>query len=706
LCEPCTVTAIFLNCVRQSCNTLPGRGSRKARPRVGEFLVARTPSLGKNGIVMIDDFTIFSRSGLILWRKSFVKLRGDPLARLVQTVLLEDRAALPELVCDGSTVRWLLDNNAGLVYALVFQTALPPAYAADLLASVRTDFGRRYADAIADPAVDDYADFDVHFERLLRAAEDHSLSRAAAARSVRAGYAPSSLPKDTSSATASDASAQYLSSSSSSALHGTYAASSLSRHSKLRPDATTRVNPSAASSAESDTAANASSEPSKLEATEDAEEVIRRNREAFLKKRMGGGPRSKKSAQVEDKPAIPSGSNGKRGKTPRVSDTDTVNDMEALDFSADKPTGKGGKDVDPSASDAEVARFMDQFLRAKPNTAYTTIEDESTIDQDQDAAGAAGSDSGANRGGVFDFFKGLAGMKNLERRDLEPALAQFRDALIGKNVAQDIADHLMESVAISLEGKRMETMTSVSSTVRKALDDALTRILTPRQSVDILADISAKRGSGRPYVITFCGVNGVGKSTSLAKTCFYLINNGYKVMIAACDTFRAGAVEQLRTHVRCLGENVELFDRGYGKDAASVAMEAVRRAKELRYDVVLIDTAGRMQDNEPLMRALSKLVEVNQPDRVFFVGEALVGNDAVDQLKKFNSALADHQKSATPRLIDGIVLTKFDTIDDKVGAAVSMVYTTGQPIVFVGVGQTYMDLRKVNTKSLVKALLK
>mmetsp|Transcript_15734 Transcript_15734/g.27597 ORF Transcript_15734/g.27597 Transcript_15734/m.27597 type:complete len:114 (+) Transcript_15734:168-509(+) len=113
-----------------------------------------------------------------------------------------------------------------------------------------------------------------------------------------------------------------------------------------------------------------------------------------------------------------------------------------------------------------------------------------------------------------------------------------------------------------------------------------------------------------------------------------------------------------------------------------------------------------MQHNEPLMRALAKLVTVNQPDRIFFVGEALVGNDAVDQLKSFNASLVDFQNNPKPRLIDGIILTKFDTIDDKVGAAVSMVYTTGQPIVFVGVGQTYMDLRKVSTEALVNALLR
>jgi signal recognition particle receptor subunit alpha len=638
---------------------------------------------------MIDDFTIFSRSGLILWRKSFVKLRGDPLARLVQTVLLEDRAALPELVCNGCTVRWLLANDTGLVFAIVFQTALPPAYATDLLVAVRADFGRRYAEDISDPAVDDYAHFDAHFERLLRAAEDQSLSRAAAARNSPFGQSPSANMRNSFGTNAKS-------------LKETTAVEGANGKQETE-SSSGRAGTDSATDCDSNAVASGGLSIGEDEA-EDPEEVIRRNREAFLRKRMGGGLRAKKIAVAETKPLVAPGSHGKRGKMPRASESTTQEQIEALDFSADRPVGKDGKDEKTAA--AEVARFMDQFVKAKANTEYTIIEDESTVNDDQSVGDESGADSGASRGRVFDFFKGLAGMKSLERRDLDPALAQFREVLIGKNVAQDIADHLIESVATSLEGKRLESMTTVSTTVRKALDDALTRILTPRQSVDILADISAKRGSGRPYVITFCGVNGVGKSTSLAKTCFYLINNGYKVMIAACDTFRAGAVEQLRTHVRCLGENVELFDRGYGKDAASVAMDAVRRAKELRYDVVLIDTAGRMQDNEPLMRALSKLVEVNQPDRVFFVGEALVGNDAVDQLKKFNAALSDHQKSANPRLIDGIVLTKFDTIDDKVGAAVSMVYTTGQPIVFVGVGQTYMDLRKVNTKSLVKALLK
>jgi len=123
------------------------------------------------------------------------------------------------------------------------------------------------------------------------------------------------------------------------------------------------------------------------------------------------------------------------------------------------------------------------------------------------------------------------------------------------------------------------------------------------------------------------------------------------------------------------------------------------------YDAVLVDTAGRMQDNEPLMRALAKLVHVNQPDLVLFVGEALAGNDAVDQVSGFNAALVQHSVgNRAPRLIDGLVLTKFDTIDDKVGAALSLVYTTGKPIVFVGVGQTYEDIRNLNVEHVVRSL--
>ncbi|XP_006823636.1 signal recognition particle receptor subunit alpha homolog [Saccoglossus kowalevskii] len=321
-------------------------------------------------------------------------------------------------------------------------------------------------------------------------------------------------------------------------------------------------------------------------------------------------------------------------------------------------------------------------------------------------------------------FNSMSSIRLIEKEDIikmqiEPLYKSLYNYILstGKNVASDIADKLCESVATKLEGKVLGTFDRVTSAVKQSLNESLIQILSPKRRIDILRDVLDAKNHSRPYVITFCGVNGVGKSTNLAKICFWLIENGFRVLVAACDTFRAGAVEQLRTHTRKLNalhppqshsgaQMVQLYEKGYGKDAAGIAMEAINYARDCHIDVVLVDTAGRMQDNEPLMRALSKLIKINQPDLVLFVGEALVGNEAVDQLVKFNQALADHSQMENPRLIDGILLTKFDTIDDKVGAAISMTYTTGQPIVFVGTGQTYRDLKNLNVKAIITALLK
>merc|ERR1712223_261708 len=218
-----------------------------------------------------------------------------------------------------------------------------------------------------------------------------------------------------------------------------------------------------------------------------------------------------------------------------------------------------------------------------------------------------------------------------------------------------------DSVTNKLEGKICGTFQSVQGIVKESMNTSLMDILTPSRRVDIIRDVREAKANNRPYVITFCGVNGVGKSTNLAKICFWLVEDKCRVLIAACNTFRAGAVEQLRTHVLRVNSlypsesngksTVELYEKGYGKDAAGIAMEAINYARTSKCDVVLVDTAGRMQDNQ---------------------------------------ALSDFSPSKdNPHLIDGIVLTKFDTIDDKVGSAISMTYITGQPIPFVGTGQTY-----------------
>jgi signal recognition particle receptor subunit alpha len=382
----------------------------------------------------------------------------------------------------------------------------------------------------------------------------------------------------------------------------------------------------------------------------------------------------KKSAEKKKSPKSPS---DKKGKVKRVWELNGNSKEEgglSLDRSKDRP-----EDIRSDYTNSD--RMVGQLVG---NIKDIEVEDESSEDEDSEE-----SDVDTNKNysktttttkksrGMLSMFKGLVGSKSITTEDMQPALDKLRDHLITKNVATDISQKLCDSVSAKLEGKVLGTFDTIAATVKQTLNDALVQILSPKRRIDILRDCLEAKRSQRPYVMAFCGVNGVGKSTNLAKICFWLIENNLNVLIAACDTFRAGAVEQLRTHCRHLNalhpkekhngrEMVELYEKGYGKDAAGIAMEAIRYAKENRTDVVLVDTAGRMQDNEPLMRALAKLIKVNEPDLVLFVGEALVGNEAVDQLVKFNQALADHSATDNPHVIDGIVLTKFDTIDDKV----------------------------------------
>lgn len=310
--------------------------------------------------------------------------------------------------------------------------------------------------------------------------------------------------------------------------------------------------------------------------------------------------------------------------------------------------------------------------------------------------------SGWNFGFVGDLFERISGNKVLNDEDLEPVFDEMKKKLISKNVAHEVATELCNSVMKTIVGKKLPSLTTTKTVVGNAIKEALLRILTPSKSIDILRQVSLSKEKNIPYTICFVGVNGVGKSTSLSKVAYYLKKKGFKVLVAACDTFRSGAVEQLKVHVKKL--SLEIYEKGYSRDPAGLAQEAITYAKSNKYDVVLIDTAGRMQNNEPLMRSLTKLIALNQPNLVLFVGEALVGNDGVDQLLEFNRALTDYSNMQNPRVIDGIMLTKFDTIDDKVGAALSMVYKTGKPIIFVGTGQKYIHLKRLNVKDVVQAL--
>ena len=184
--------------------------------------------------------------------------------------------------------------------------------------------------------------------------------------------------------------------------------------------------------------------------------------------------------------------------------------------------------------------------------------------------------------------------------------------------------------------------------------------------------------SKKPVVIMFVGVNGSGKTLSIAKIATMLKNQGKSCVMAAGDTFRAGAIEQLGIHADKVG--VKIIKHGPGSDPAAVAYDAIEHAKAKHKDVVLLDTAGRMQTNVNLMDEMAKIKRVAKPDLILFVGDALAGNDAVEQAKRFNEIVG----------IDGVILTKVDT-DAKGGSALSVAYTIGKPLLFIGVGQGYDD---------------
>jgi len=276
-------------------------------------------------------------------------------------------------------------------------------------------------------------------------------------------------------------------------------------------------------------------------------------------------------------------------------------------------------------------------------------------------------DASASGLGAFSLFRNLVGGKVLTKADLEKPMAAMLDQLLRKNVAREAALQVCDSVEKSLIGQKTGSFQSIEVPVRAAVEASLRKILTPTNSLDLLREIQTKRSGRRPYVISIVGVNGVGKSTNLSKICFFLLQNKYKVLVAACDTFRSGAVEQLRVHVRNLkeltereGGVVELYEKGYGKDAANIAKDAVAHGEAEGYDVVLIDTAGRRHNDQRLMSSLEKFAKFANPDKILMVGEALVGTDSVLQARNFNAAFGND------RSLDGFIISKCDTVGDMV----------------------------------------
>jgi fused signal recognition particle receptor len=281
----------------------------------------------------------------------------------------------------------------------------------------------------------------------------------------------------------------------------------------------------------------------------------------------------------------------------------------------------------------------------------------------------------------------------LKAENLRPILSNFKLNLIENDVAVEVADHVCKELEKRLDGVQIKRLEDRKEVVRKNLHEILRSILTSDKMISLLEQVKEKRRTNEPYVIVFVGINGTGKTTSIAKVAKLLMKKGYSVILACSDTYRAGSIEQLEEHAKRLG--VRMIKHKYGADPAAVAYDAIAHAKAHGVSVVLIDTAGRIQTNKNLMNELGKIKRVINPDLTVLTVDALTGNDAVMQAKEFHKSVG----------IDGTILTKVDA-DVKGGAALSVTYVTEKPIVFVGTGQEYEDLEEFSPERFTQMILK
>ncbi|MBD3405944.1 MAG: signal recognition particle-docking protein FtsY [Candidatus Lokiarchaeota archaeon] len=294
--------------------------------------------------------------------------------------------------------------------------------------------------------------------------------------------------------------------------------------------------------------------------------------------------------------------------------------------------------------------------------------------------------------GAIDGAVTKATTKELNEQNLSDAVWEIQMVLLQNDVAVQVAEHICELTKEKLLGKRTGRLENLTKIFKKAIYDSILEVLTPEYPLDPLIFARDKKMKGEPTVILFVGVNGTGKTTTLAKMAKMYKDHGFSIVIAAGDTFRAGSIEQLEKHAQNLG--IRVIKQGYGSDSASIAYDAVAHATAKKIDIVLIDTAGRMQGNKNLIAEMQKIARVANPDIKMFVGDALAGNDALSQANEFNQAIG----------IDGAILTKVDA-DPSGGAALSIAYVTGKPVVYVGVGQTYDDLRDFDPEWFAKRLV-
>ena len=280
--------------------------------------------------------------------------------------------------------------------------------------------------------------------------------------------------------------------------------------------------------------------------------------------------------------------------------------------------------------------------------------------------------------GTKSFFKKIsekAGKVKISEKEFEVYSEELEMLLLENNVALEVSEKIIQKLKEKIVGKEL-LKKEIEEEIKDSFKEIIKEILI--EPFDLIEKIKEKTSdqSKEPYVILFCGINGTGKTTTIAKIADFLKQKGISCVMAASDTFRAASIEQIKKHGDKIG--IRVISHDYGSDPAAVGFDAIKYAKKNFINCVLIDTAGRMHTSKNLLKEIEKISRVCKPDMKIFVGESITGNDAIEQAKSFDWAIG----------IDGIVLTKAD-IDEKGGTALSVGYVTKKPILYLGTGQEY-----------------
>ena len=309
------------------------------------------------------------------------------------------------------------------------------------------------------------------------------------------------------------------------------------------------------------------------------------------------------------------------------------------------------------------------------------IEERITAEEDHERLGSLS---------LFDRIKSKLTKIRISEEDFEPYAEELNMLLLENNVAFDVAEKIISKLKEKISNKELSRK-EVGQEIKLALKETIEEILI--EPFDVLDKIKRKNENfpKEPFVILFAGINGSGKTTTIAKIANFLEKKDISCVLAAGDTFRAASIEQIKKHGEKLG--IKVISQQYGADPASVGFDAISYAKKNGIKCVLIDTAGRMHTAKNLLKEIEKISKVCKPDLKLFIGESITGNDAVEQAKGFNDAIG----------IDGIILTKAD-VDEKGGTALSVGYTTKKPILFLGTGQEMDKIEPFNKKKFVEKL--